>query len=152
MTAGEMPEIEMNVDDSGLDPDDIDLTPMLLRRFAWDTMACNEVPDLLPSLGLTCGTDEGTDYDHRDSHHRMSHVLPLEPYFTRFAEILGVVFATAMAQRAGIDLGEDSVKFAEQNAEVVGAGARAIVAQFIETGVLEYGAHVRFVTMGDEGV
>lgn len=152
MTAGEMPEIEMTVSDDGLDADEIDLTPMLLRRFAWDTMPCNEVADLLPALGLTCGTDEGTHYDHADSHHRMSHVLPLEPYFTRFAEILGVVFATAMAQTAGVDLGEDSVKFAEQNAEVVRAGARAIVAQFIETGVLVYGPRVALVPVRDEDV
>ena len=153
MTAGEMPEIEMNVNSEGLDTDDIDLTPMLLRRLTWDTMPCDEVADLLTALGLTHGTDEGMHLDHADSHHRMAQVFPLEPYFRRFAEILGVVLATAMTQRAGVELGEESILFAEQNAEVVLAATRAVVAQFVETGVLEYGSRVRFVpVVGGEDV
>lgn len=151
MTPGEMPEIEMNVKDD-LDLGEIDMTPMLLRRFAWDTMPCSEVADLLPALGLTHGTDEGMNLDHADSHHRMSHAFPLEGYLQRFSEVLGVVFATAMAQKAGVDLGEDSVKFAEQNAEVIRCGARAIIAQFLETGVLEYGARVVFTQVRSEDV
>jgi hypothetical protein len=149
MANGEMPDIEMNVDLSDLP--EIDMTAMLLRRFAWDTMPCPEVADLLTALGLTHGTDEGMHLDHAESHHRMAQAFPLEPYLQRFAEILGVVVSTAMTRKAGVELGEDSVKFAEQNAEVVLHSARAIIAQFIETGVLTYGPRVSFVATGAGG-
>jgi hypothetical protein len=147
-----MPEIEMNVSQEDLDVEKIDMTPMLLRRFAWDTMPCKEVADLLTALGLTHGTDEGMGLDHADSHHRMAQVFPLEPYLQRFAEVLGVVTATAMLKQAGItDPDVDSVKFAEQNAEIALHCARAIIAQFVEQGVLVYGPRVQFVTAGAEG-
>lgn len=150
MTAGEMPEIEMNVSDDTLDLGEIDLTPVLLRRLTWDIMPCSEVAGLLTALGLTHGTDEGMAMDHRDSHHRMAQVYPLENYFQRFSEILGVITATALTKKAGVDLGEGSVKFAEQNQEVILHSARAIVAQLIEAGVLTYGIPLHFVTMGED--
>jgi len=61
---------------------------------------------------------------------------------------MGVVTATAMTESAGVDLGEDSVKFAEQNAEVVLCAARAIIAQFVESGLLAYGPRVQFIQAG----
>lgn len=149
MHEGDMPEIEMNV--SPEDLGEVDLTPVMLRRFAWDIMPCPEVPDLLTALGLTHGTPEGMDMDHRDSHQRLAPVFPLEPYLQRFAEVLGVVTSTAMTQKAGVDLGEDSVKFAEQEANTILAGARAIIAQFIESGVLTYGMQVYVMTGEAEG-
>lgn len=150
MTPGEMPDIEMNVDE--IDLGEIDMTPMLLRRFAWDTMPCDQVRELLTLLGLTHGTDEGMSLDHADSHHRVARVFPLEPYLQRFAEVLGVVTATALLKQAGItDPSVDTVKFAEQNAEVVLHSARAIIAQFVESGVLTYGPRVQFVAVGADG-
>ena len=129
----------------------IDLTATLLRRMAWDTMPCDEVADLLTALGLTHGTEEGMHLDHADSHHRMAAVFPLEMFLRRFSEVLGVVFATAMTQRAGIELGEDSIKFAEQNAEVVLSASRAIIGWFVESGVLVYGPRVEFVSTAVSG-
>lgn len=134
-----------------LDEGPVDITAVLLRRLTWDTMPCDEVADLLPALGLTQGTEEGMNHDHAESHHRTAQVYPIEVYFRRLADILGVIMATAMTQRAGVDLGEESVKFAEQNAEVILAGSRAIVAQLVDTGVLTYGPQVRFIQVGSDG-
>jgi len=147
MSNGEMPDIEKDAGPA-LDISDIDMTPTMLRRFAWDILPCDEVPDVLTALGLTHGTDEGMEMDHQDSHDRMGAVYPLEPYLQRFSEVMGVVTATAMTESAGVDLGEDSVKFAEQNAEVVLCAARAIIAQFVESGLLAYGPRVQFIQAG----
>ena len=145
---GDIPEIEMKVSEDELG--EIDLTPVLLRRFAWDIMPCSEVNDLLPALGLTHGTDEGMHIDHAESHHRMAQVFPLEMYLQRFAEVMGVVTATAMHSRVANAQEVDTVQFAEQNAEVILHSARAIIAQFVANGVLTYGPRVVFTGMGAE--
>lgn len=144
MPSGEMPEIDL----SDVDVSDVDVTPLLLRRMAWDTMPCLEVPDLLTALGLTHGSDESMDTDHAESHHRLAMVFPLEGCLQRFSEVLGVVLATAMTERADIDLGEDSVQFADQNAEVVLHSARAIIASLVAADVLAYGPRVQVVEIG----
>lgn len=147
MASDDMPELDL----SDVDLSDVDLTPVLLRKMAWDTMPCPEVPDLLTALALTHGTDEGMHLDHVESHRRLAAVFPLEGFLQRFSEVLGVVVATAMTERAGVDLGEESVLFAEQNAEVILAGTRAIIGQFVDTGVLVYGPRVQFVSVGGTG-
>lgn len=149
MSAGDMPEIEMiTSEDSG---EQLNTTPFILRRFVWDVMPCSEVTGLLPALGLTVGSQEGLRMEHVDSHRRIARTEPLSAALARFAEILGVLVSVAMTEKAGVDLGEDSVKFAEQNQEVIEHACRAIIAQFIDTGVLAYGPNIS-VLMGGEGV
>lgn len=151
MTAGEMPDIEMTVTDDGLDLSDIDATPMLLRQFTWDIMPCSQVAEMLPELGLTTGTEEGMRLDHVESHRRVATAYPLEDVLQKFAEIISVVVTKAMINRAGVELGDDEVKYAEQNEEIILCASRAILAHFLASGILEYPAPMIFLA-GDERV
>lgn len=120
----------------------IDFKPMLLRRFAWDTMACDEVDALLGKLGLVVGSDEGREIDHRQSHQRMAQVLPLESMLGAYAEVMGTVLTTALIEGAGVSgqmAEQDVLRFAGQNSQIVLAGARAIVAQLMFQGILQFG-------------
>lgn len=119
---------------------DLDMTPVLTRRFVWDTTACRRVPDLLTALGLTHGSDEGMELDHSESHHRMHHVLPLEGQLQVYSQIIGTILTKAILSRSGVEISEeDELGFAAQNAETVVSGARAIISQLIYTGVLQPG-------------
>jgi hypothetical protein len=144
----ELPPLDLDFESAFEDGETVDMTAVLLRRFAWDTMPCPLVNDLLTKLGLTHGSEEGQEVDHRESHQRLAAVWPLEQFFRRFSEVLGVVAATAMLQAKGIELeGDQSVQFANQNASVILASARAMVAQLMYSGLLQYGPAVNVVTI-----
>lgn len=118
----------------------VDMTATLVRRSAWDTMPCPLVPELLTALGLTHGTPESMDTDHRESHQRMAAVLPLEGQIQGYAHVLGTVLTKAMAIVQGVDLcGEHEDGFARQNTELIAAATRAVLAQLMATGIISYG-------------
>lgn len=122
----------------------VDMTPLLARRFAWDTTACADVPDLLTELGLVHGSPEGMEVDHRESHERMAQVLPLESPLRAYAGIVGTVLTTSILAHYDTDMTEeDELGFAQQNAEVILAGARAIVSQLMFSGALQPGPMFR---------
>lgn len=127
----------------------IDMKALLVRRFVWDTTVCSDVAALMPKLGLVVGSEEGFDGEHRESHERMAAVLPLEAYLRTYAELLGTVLSTAMTERAGITekLGEGTINLAEQTAEAVLAGSRAMIAQFFFIGLLGFGPAVQIYRM-----
>lgn len=135
-----------NVADEG-----VDLTALLVRRFTWDTLPCEAVPDLLVKMGLPPGGEEGSDIDHAESHRRMSQVYPLEMYLDRFSAVVGTVLTEAMTDSAGVDLGDDTIHFAEQNKEVILSGARAIIGQLMHMGLIVYGPLVQFVADDGDG-
>lgn len=146
-------------DGEGLELDEVlasgvDMTPVLTRRFTWDTMACSQVPDLLTALGLTHGSPEGMDLDHRESHHRMGHVLPLESQLRAYSGLVGTILTKAILANAELAVSEeDELGFAAQNAELVLSGARAIIGQLIYSGVLDHGPlfrQVDIVVLDDE--
>lgn len=115
---------------------------LMVRQFAHDITTCDETKQLLTALGLTHGDDEGYERDHLASHRRVSTVYPLENLMRFYAEILGPVVATALVEGNGIakDISDEhSVVLAQQNAMVVLASSRAIIAQLISKGVLCYG-------------
>lgn len=138
---GDMPDIEMVTSDAETGVDETALKALLLRRFAHDITACDETNQLLAALGLTLGSPEGQEIDHQASHARMHQVHPMEATLKLYAEIMGVVVSTAMTEGAGCTqtMGDASIAFAEQNAEVVLASSRAIIAQLMFMGVLQYG-------------
>lgn len=136
-------------DDSDVMAEPVDLRALLLRRFTWDTMMCSRVEALLPKLGLTLSTPEGTDHEHKESHQRMSAVMPFEGMFREYALILSTVLTTAITEGQGITdkmSPEDSIGYAQQNAELILAGSRAMVAQLIFMGLLSYGPMVQIRT------
>lgn len=152
---GDMPEIEkVTSDDTGAD---LEMTQeaakaFLLRRFAWDIMPCPEVNDLLTALGLTHGSDEGQELDHRESHRRLGMVFPLEKILRPYAQVMGTVVSVAMLDSAGLDDEDvDSAAFAEQNAEVVLSATRAVLAQLMATDLISYGSNA-YKLVEDEGM
>lgn len=125
----------------------VDMTATLTRRFAWDTMDCPLVPDLLTALGLTLGSEEGQDVDHRESHQRMHAVLPLEGQVQAYSHVLGVVLTKAMAVAQGVELCEEHEEgFAGQNTEVIKAAVRAVLAQLMFSGIIQYGPMAAMAT------
>lgn len=123
-----------------MDDGPVNMTAMLVRKMAWDTTQCTKVPDLLTALGLTHGTPEGMQLDHDQSHTRLYRVLPLEQLLAGYSSVLGGVLTKSMLMAKGADISdEDEEGFAEQNAEIVMAAARAIVANLLDTGILAPG-------------
>ena len=121
---------------------EVDLKALLLRRFAWDTMACNRVAALLPKLGLTLSTPEGTEQEHLESHHRMASVLPFEHLIRDYSDILGTVLTTAITEAFGVTdqmSPEDQLGYVQQNTELILHGGRAMMAQLFFMGLIDYG-------------
>lgn len=118
---------------------DVDMTALLARRFAWDTTVCSQVPDLLAELGLVLGSPEGMDIDHRESHERLSQVIPLEMLLRAHARVVGTVLTTAVLSSVEEIDEEGELSFAAQNAELILAGARAIIAQLLQARLLQHG-------------
>lgn len=128
---------------------EVDLKALLLRRFAWDTMACSRVEALLPKLGLTLSTPEGTEKEHLESHHRMASVLPFEHLIRDYSVLLGTVLTTAITEAAGIAdqmSPEDQLGYVQQNVELILAGGRAMMAQLFFMGLIDYGPIVEIHT------
>jgi hypothetical protein len=125
-------------DDTDVGP--IDLTAILTRRLAWDTLPCGDVPDLLGKLGLTPASEDGDVIEHADSHRRIAMVTPLEPFLMKSSEILAAIVTRAMSDSAGItdSMGDGLSQFTAQNAEVSLCSARAVIAQLIDEGILMY--------------
>lgn len=136
------PELDFDVTDA-LATGPVDMTALLIRRFAWDTTTCDSVPDLLTALGLTHGSPEGMKLDHQESHRRIATVFPVESHLRAYSAVLGSVITEAIL--GGIEDDEDApceehkLGLANQNAEVILSGSRAIIAQLVYAGVLAYG-------------
>ena len=131
----------------------IDLTPVLTRRFVWDIMPCDQVADVLKLLGLPpSGSDEGTNVDHMESHARLARVGPLEEHLQAFAPVLGVITAKSMAAASGATLTDEQEQaFAEQHAEVVLHSSRAIIANLMSAGIIDYAVGaVEFVVLEED--
>jgi len=128
---------------------DVDLKALMLRRFTWDTMMCNRVEALLPKLGLTLGTPEGIEHEHLESHERMAAVLPFEHLIRDYSVVLSTVLTTAMTEASGITdkmEPDDLIAYVRQNAELILAGGRAMLAQLFFTGLVGYGPLIEIKT------
>jgi hypothetical protein len=118
----------------------VDMTALLTRRFAWDTTVCSQVPDLLTALGLVHGSPEGMDADHHESHERLAQVLPLESHLQGYSGVMATVLTAAILSTTDADISEDDeLGYATQNAEIILASSRAMVAQLIYSGMLRPG-------------
>lgn len=129
-------------DDAEVLSEPLDTRALLLRRFAWDTMVCGQVEALLPKLGLTVGTPEGSDHEHRESHERMAPVMPFEQMLQQYAFIISTVLSTAVTEAHGLTekmSPEDHAEFVGQNADLILSGGRAMIAQLFFTGLIGYG-------------
>jgi hypothetical protein len=148
-----------------LEGETVDMTAVLLRRFAWDTTTCDTVPELITALGLDQGEPEVMEAEHQESQLRMSTVFPLESHLRAYSAALGKVITEAMV--GGLpdidDVRDEHIEalsaskegLADQNAMVLLTGARAIIGQLLYSGFLTYGplvaaVQVRLVDDDDE--
>lgn len=128
----------------------LDIRALLMRRFTWDTMACGRVEALLPKLGLTLSSPEGTEHEHIESHERMAAVYPFESMLQQFAPVLSTVLSTAMLDASPTTAtmsAEDQVTYAEQVAEIILHSSRATLAQLFFMGLIGYGPMIE-IKMG----
>jgi hypothetical protein len=94
----------------------------------------------MESLGLTVGSTEGFEQEHAESHARMSAVLPLEPQIQGYGHVLSSVLTKALIVTNAVEIDpENEESFVRQNNEVIVAAVRAALAQFMFSGVIQYG-------------
>ena len=118
----------------------IDMTPLLTRRFAWDITQCPLVPELLEALHMPLGVEEGMQQDHRESHARMSVVLPLEGMIQGYSHVLASVVTKALMITNAVSIDpENEASFVRQNHEVISSSVRAVLAQLMFAGVIQFG-------------
>ena len=118
----------------------VDMTPLLTRRFAWDITQCALVPQLLEALHMQLGSEEGMNQDHRESHQRMASVLPLENMIQAYGHVLASVVTKALMVTNAVDIDEaNEASFVSQNHEVITSSVRAVLAQLMFAGVIQYG-------------
>ena len=131
---------EMNDLSQILSEGPIDMTPLLTRRFAWDITQCPLVPELLEALHMQLGSKEGMEQDHRESHARMSVVFPLEGMVQGYSHVLASVVTKALMITNAVDIDpENEASFVRQNHEVISSSVRAVIAQLMFAGVLQFG-------------
>ena len=85
----------------------------------------------------------------------MSQVLPVEGMLEAYASVAGAVLSTAVMEIKGLEMSEeDELAWASQNAELILAGSRAILAQLMSTGIIGRGPLVNQMTvvMNMEGI
>lgn len=120
---------------------DIDLTPLITRRIAWDMLPHDHVIDTLQEMGLVLGDQQILDMEHKESHKRQEKMADLLPIVRKFSKIAASVFTEAfMHPVEDSDLPEGvRDQFNNQNSELINAGVFAVIGQLLDAGVLTLG-------------
>jgi hypothetical protein len=116
-----------------------DRGPLTRRELAFDLLPHDEVQALLPHLNLAGSDSEMFDLEHRDSHERLNAVQPILPLIQIFSSLTAETFNLAYLQPEPDE--DESVKarreaFNKQNLAVIQSSFIAILAQFIQMGVV----------------
>lgn len=132
---------------------ELDLRPLLLRRFAWDIFPhdFDLLKEIQGKLGLVPDDDDGMEVEHAASDIRINRVAPLSDTLQTLSGIAAEVMAQYLCVCVEDDADEEDihipgdviVAFETQNTEVINDGATAIISHLLDTGVLVYGPKVR---------
>jgi hypothetical protein len=104
----------------------VDMTALLTRRFVWDTTLCKLVPELLEALQMQFGSEEGMNQDHRESHYRLSTVMPLENIIQGYGHVLASVLSQSLIMSQEVEIDDEAMAgLVEQNRELIVIASRA---------------------------
>lgn len=134
-----MPDpLEQDLMPEPFDEPPIDVVPFVRRKLAWDMIPHDEVLEVLPLLNLVPSSAEGQDQEHLDSHVRTYQLESMRDlvqiYSALSAEILGVVLLPDSEEHPVTE--EQHHRFDQQNFTVINTACYAILAQFVDDGLL----------------
>lgn len=115
----------------------INLTPLWIRRLVWDSLPHSKVAEYLPMYNLMPGSEEGHEMEHRDSHRRIEKLNPIAEILSATTRLTGTVLGKAILEFKGItdpDLTESAV---QAYTTAVHAGSVAILATLLDEGLIE---------------
>ena len=115
----------------------INLTPLWIRRLVWDALPHNEVVDYLPKFGLMPGSPEGHEMEHRDSHKRIEKLVPIADILAATTKLTGTVLGKAIVEHTGITNPELVERTIRAYTTSVHAGSVAILATLLDEGLIQ---------------
>jgi hypothetical protein len=116
---------------------EIDQTPLLVRKFAWDLFPREWMGNVWSLLDLVPEGPDGQDMEHEDSKRRIEQVDSISSQI----EVYSAIVAYIMSQ-AHLSVEEDPVtpeyalKIMENYQELVSCGSLVIIARLIDDGLL----------------
>lgn len=123
--------------------EEIDLTPVVRQRLAWDICDCQEIDDLWEELGLIPPGEDVAEAAHHESHERMATVAPLITLGDVYVLLTSDIISRIMKHHFEKSGGEmtDAMKsiMAAQNQEVIRGAIYPILAHMLESGVIQFG-------------
>lgn len=120
--------------------DPLDLTPWVRRKIMWDILPHDEVPKLCQEAGLTPGSDEGVEWEHQESHVRLDRIEELLPTIMIYSAVIADVIGKALLRPENLkaEPTEGQVEqFTEQNYNFIRAANIAILAELVDSGILQ---------------
>lgn len=119
---------------------------MLIKRFLWDIVPDDEIPGLIPLIGLVPDSPDVADMESRGSRERLSEVAPIVPLLDLFAQLVSGITSSAILVNSGENVNPDvAVALTQQHRQVIRASAVAIIATLLDLRVLSYppdGVHI----------
>lgn len=115
----------------------INLTPLWVRRLVWDALPHSQVADYLPKFNLMPGSAEGHEMEHRDSHARIAKLESIAEILAATTRLTGTVLGKAILENQGVTdpaLVERSIRAYTTS---VHAGSVAVLATLIDEGLIE---------------
>lgn len=124
-----------------------ELSPeMLVKRFLWDIIPDEEIPGLVPLIGLVPDSPDVADMESRGSRERLAEVVPLLPLLHLFAQLVSGITSSAILVNSGENVNPDvAVALTQQHRQIIEASAVAIIANLLDLRVLSYppdGVHI----------
>lgn len=119
---------------------------MLIKRFLWDIVPDEDIPGLVPLIGLVPDSPDVADMESKGSRERLSGITPLLPLLELFAQLVSGITSSAILVNSGENVNPDvAVALQQQHRQVIQASAVAILANLLDLRVLSYppdGVHI----------
>lgn len=119
---------------------------MLVKRFLWDIVPDEDIPSLVPLIGLVPDSPDVADMESRGSRERLAEVVPIVPLVDLFAQLVSGITSSAILVDSGENVEPDvAVALTQQHRQIIRASAVAIIANLIDLRVLSYppdGVHI----------
>lgn len=139
----------------------LDMRPLLMKRFVWDTFPhdFDVITQVQRQLGLVPDGEDGMEVEHEASDVRINRVAPLSLTLRTLSGVgASVVALYVLAQMQArlapdeeMEIPEGFVEgFTAQNAEVIYDSTYAILCHLMDTGVIAYGAKLTKEVASDE--
>lgn len=115
----------------------INLTPLWIRRLVWDALPHSEVEAYLPKFGLMPGSPEGHEMEHVNSHKRIEKLAPISDVLVATTQLTGSVLGKAIVEHQEITDPALIERAIRAYTTSVHAGSVAVLATLLDEGLIE---------------